>query len=97
MDRSWCWFLDRSGFRKAGIHVFVVLTGGCYRRLRRRRASLGCIFGGTAGSVQRRGHRRRGPAALVPCLSRRHIGTPMEFKSASCIARDTRQGRVEKH
>ncbi len=56
MDRSWCWFLDRSGFRKAGIHVFVVLTGGCYRRLRRRRASLGCIFGGTAGSVQRRGH-----------------------------------------
>ncbi len=57
MDRSWFRFLDRSGFRKpAGIYVFVVLTGGCYRRLRQRRASLGCIFGGTAGSVQRRGH-----------------------------------------
>ncbi len=56
MDRSWFRFLDRSGFREAGVHVFVVLTGGRCRRLRRRRVSLGCIFGRTAGSVQRRGY-----------------------------------------
>ena len=55
LDRGWFWFLGRRRFRKAGIHVFVVLTsGGC--RWLGRRASTGLHLGRAAGGVQRGGY-----------------------------------------
>lgn len=52
VNRRWWRLLDGGRLREAGIHVFVVLTGGRYRRLRLR-ASVVWEFGGTAGSIQR--------------------------------------------